>query len=156
MLRDFYGDYDWSQVEAAFAEPRPPGSRRPLDDTPCLAGASSLFLASDGTVYPCVDLKVPCGNVLGDSLERIWRDSPGLRRVRDLRWRDLPVCARCEVRDYCSHCIAMAQNEHGDLLGPALENCRHAVVRRDLLRERGLVPAADTELPPPLAPGGHE
>ncbi|MBI5480607.1 MAG: radical SAM protein [Deltaproteobacteria bacterium] len=158
ILREFYGEYAWSQIAAAFSGSRARGALRPLDDAPCLAGATSLFLASDGTIYPCVDLKIPCGSVLTESLACIWRGSPGLRRVRDLRWRDLPVCAACQVRDYCNHCLAVAQNEHGDLLGPALENCRHALVRRDLLRERGLVAATETAVPPPLAvasmPGG--
>jgi radical SAM protein with 4Fe4S-binding SPASM domain len=152
VLREFYGDYAWSQLAAAFSPGRPPGSLRPLTETPCLAGDTSLFLASDGMVYPCVDLKLPCGSVLTDSLERIWRESPELRRVRSLTWRDLPACAPCQLRDYCSHCLAIAQNEHGDLLGPAAENCRHALVRRDLLRERGLIPESENALPPPVAP----
>jgi len=97
-LREFYGEYAWPQLEKGYRERKPLGTRRPLDDTPCLAGATSLFVASDGTVYPCVDLKVPCGNVHTESLTKIWRASEGLRRVRSITWRDLPVCARCDLR----------------------------------------------------------
>jgi MoaA/NifB/PqqE/SkfB family radical SAM enzyme len=152
-LRDFYGDYAWGLVSAAFRTPAEAGARQALDHRPCLAGTDSLFLASDGNVFPCVDLRIPCGSVFGQSLQDIWRNSAGLRQVRDLRWRDLPACACCELRAFCNHCIAVSQNEHGDLFGPALENCRHAVIRRDLLRERGLIPASETALPPPMAVG---
>lgn len=151
VLEEFYGRFAWDLVSAPYRDPPPPGGYRPLDWSPCMVGTSALFLASDGTVYPCVDLKIACGNVFRDSLAWIWREAPGLANVRKLRWRDLPVCSRCAVRSYCNHCIAVAQNEHGDLLGPALENCRHALLRRDLLRGAGLVDSAETDVPPPLA-----
>jgi hypothetical protein len=42
----------------------------------------------------------------------------------------------------------MALLEQGKMAGPSLEACRHAVTVRDSLRERGLIPATETALPP--------
>jgi hypothetical protein len=44
----------------------------------------------------------------------------------------------------------MAHLEDGRIDGPSTEACRHAVLLRDLLRERGTVPADHVALPPPL------
>ena len=52
------------------------------------------------------------------------------------------------VRAFCSRCHGSALHEHGDLQGPSLEACRHAVAVRDELRARGVVPADHTALPP--------
>jgi radical SAM protein with 4Fe4S-binding SPASM domain len=127
----------------------------PLDHAPCGAGRFGLHVASDGTAFPCVELRVPCGNVLDQSLAEIWRGSAALAPIRRLRWRDLPVCAVCALREYCDHCVGLALIEHGDLNGPVLEECRHAVIRRDLLREHGVIPCGETGLPPPLAAPAH-
>jgi hypothetical protein len=42
----------------------------------------------------------------------------------------------------------MALLEQGALRGPSLEACRHAVAVRDSLRERGLIPDTETQMPP--------
>jgi hypothetical protein len=42
----------------------------------------------------------------------------------------------------------MALYEDGKMLGPSLQACRHAVLKRDLLREQGLIPQTETALPP--------
>jgi hypothetical protein len=42
----------------------------------------------------------------------------------------------------------MAMIEHGELHGPSLEACRHAVAVRDELRERGIVATDHTAMPP--------
>jgi radical SAM protein with 4Fe4S-binding SPASM domain len=150
FLRDLVGEYRWAETERAYRALLASQYDR-KNGSACLAGITAVALASDGTVTPCVDLNVPCGNVLTTSFKEIWLHSPELARFRELRWTDLRVCSDCSLRNYCHHCIAQAHNEHGDLLGPATEDCRHAVVLRDLLRERGVIPATETELPPPLS-----
>jgi radical SAM protein with 4Fe4S-binding SPASM domain len=151
VLRDFYGDYARSQFQAGFPRPAGADALRGLDEAPCNVGSTFVVIASDGTAYPCMPLRVPLGNVTREPLAVIWRESSERRRLRELTWGDLPACSQCSLRDYCPHCLALALAEHGDIVAPPLENCRHALVRRDLLREDGLIPASETALPPPLA-----
>jgi radical SAM protein with 4Fe4S-binding SPASM domain len=146
-LARIYGTELWGALADEFATS--PGARA-ASDRPCLAGAISLFVAVDAHAYPCVDLRLDCGDLQTRSLASVWRDSKVLEAVRRVRWSDLPVCSGCALRSFCSHCMGLALSEHGDHLGPATESCRQAVVKRDLLRERGLLPPDATELPPPL------
>jgi radical SAM protein with 4Fe4S-binding SPASM domain len=121
---------------------------RPLEHTPCRAGQQSVAIMPYGDVWPCNALPVPCGNLREQSFQEIWRGSSELAEVRDLRWAKLAECNVCELRSYCQRCHGMALVEQGEMRGPSLEACRHAVAVRDELRARGLVPATDTALPP--------
>lgn len=121
---------------------------RPLHHTPCRAGQQSLSITPYGDVWPCNALPLPCGNLREQSFMQIWRGSTELAEVRDLRWAKLAECNVCELRTYCQRCHGMALVEQGEMRGPSLEACRHAVAVRDELRAQGLVPATDVALPP--------
>lgn len=121
---------------------------RPLHHTPCRAGQQSLSISPYGEVWPCNALPLPCGNLRQQSFAEIWRGSETLADVRDLRWARLAECNACELRAFCQRCHGMALVEQGDLGGPSLEACRHAVAVRDELRAQGVVPADHTALPP--------
>ncbi len=121
---------------------------RPLHHTPCRAGQQSLSITPYGDVWPCNALPLPCGNLREQSFDAIWRGSTELAEVRDLRWAKLAECNVCELRAYCQRCHGMALVEQGEIRGPSLEACRHAVAVRDELRAQGLVPATDVALPP--------
>lgn len=49
----------------------------------CGAGSSSLTIDPYGNVYPCVQWRVPAGNLNERSLREIWTGSPVLTRVRE-------------------------------------------------------------------------
>ena len=121
---------------------------RPLHHTPCRAGQQSLAINPYGDVWPCNALPLPCGNLREQSFDAIWRGSTELAEVRDLRWAKLAECNVCELRTFCQRCHGMALVEQGEMRGPSLEACRHAVAVRDELRARGLVPASHVALPP--------
>jgi radical SAM protein with 4Fe4S-binding SPASM domain len=121
---------------------------RPLHHTPCRAGQQSVAITPTGDVWPCNALPLPCGNLRAQTFAEIWGGSAELAEVRDLRWAKLSECNRCELRAYCQRCHGMALVEQGELRGPSLEACRHAVAVRDELRDRGLIAATETALPP--------
>jgi radical SAM protein with 4Fe4S-binding SPASM domain len=121
---------------------------RPLHHAPCRAGQQSVSISPNGDVWPCNALPMPCGNLRQQSFAAIWSGSPELASVRGLTWASLAECNRCSLRPYCQRCHGMALVEHGQVAGPSLEACRHAVEIRDSLRERGLIPATETALPP--------
>ncbi len=120
---------------------------RPLHDTPCNAARGVLGIDPQGKVWPCNVLPVPAGDLRTQSFHEIWHGSV-LEDVRTLTWARISECNVCEVRRYCNRCHSMALIEQGDMRGPSLEACRHAVAVRDSLRERGLVPETDTAMPP--------
>jgi len=154
-LRTFYAGPMRSYLGETYA-PGTPGATaadggadmRPLHHTPCRAGQQSVSITPYGDVWPCNALPLPCGNLRVQSFAEIWRGSAELEEVRDLRWAKLAECNVCALRGYCQRCHGMALVEQGELRGPSLEACRHAVAVRDELRERGLVPATETALPP--------
>ncbi len=119
-----------------------------LATTPCRAGLQACFIDPHGELLPCASLPNSMGSLRKQSFKEIWYGSEDLEDVRNLTWARLSECNTCQVRAYCSRCHAMALIEHGKMDGPSLEACRHAVVMRDGLRERGLIPSTETEMPP--------
>ncbi|MCG8461198.1 MAG: radical SAM protein [Holophagales bacterium] len=55
---------------------------RPTHTKHCGAGTGGAAIDPFGDVYPCVQWRVPIGNVLETSIREIWRGSPALDRVR--------------------------------------------------------------------------
>lgn len=150
-LRAFYTDEAtgmWGTVVASVGEDRTGG---PLAETPCRAAQDTVGITPEGYVTACHTIPIPAGDLKERSFREIWTTAPELLRIRALTWAQIRGCNVCDVRAYCSRCHAMALLEDGDLAGPSREACRHAVLLRDLLRERGIVPAEETALPPPLA-----
>jgi radical SAM protein with 4Fe4S-binding SPASM domain len=153
-LRTFYRTTMADFLEQTYAGPAAAGSRdqlRPLTHTPCRAGHQSLAIAPNGDVWPCNALPLPCGNLRTQSFRDVWWGSAELADVRDLRWAKLAECNVCTLRPYCQRCHGMALVEQGDLRGPSLEACRHAVTVREALRAKGLVAADDDAMPPTWA-----
>ncbi|ACY13085.1 radical SAM/SPASM domain-containing protein [Haliangium ochraceum] len=134
-----------------YADFDPARELRPLHHTPCRAGQQAVSITPQGKVWPCNALPIECGDLRERSFAAVWQDSPPLAEVRELRWAAIAECRRCELRSYCQRCHGMALLEQGELRGPSLEACRHAVAVRDSLRERGLIPRTETAMPPTWA-----
>lgn len=151
-LRAFYRDQGNGMADylaTTYADFDPAGAElRPLHHTPCRAGQQAVSIDPHGEVWPCNALPIKCGDLRQQSFADIWTGSARLDEVRDLRWANIAECNACTLRSYCQRCHGMALLEQGQLRGPSLEACRHAVTVRDALRERGLIPATATDLPP--------
>lgn len=93
------------------------------DAVPCGAGRNAFSVAPDGTVHPCVALRVPLGNVFTDPWERI-RKHPALVELRGQRMRDLDECASCDLASVCGRCAGVALLETGRADGPSPSACR--------------------------------
>jgi radical SAM protein with 4Fe4S-binding SPASM domain len=146
-LRTFYGDTMGEHIVEKYSTFDPMHSNTD-DGTPCGAGWRGVAIDPLGKVWPCSVLPIPAGDLRADSFHDIWFGSETLKDLRNLTWAKLSECNRCEVRPYCQRCHAMALIEHGNMNGPSLEACRHAVATRDALRERGAIPATETAMPP--------
>ena len=109
------------------------------DEHVCLAGLNMLSIDPYGGVYPCVQLKIPAGNLRRQSLCTIWRESPVLRRMRNLTLSDFATCSMCDLREFCIWCPGLALVEDSDLLGPSSAACREARLRHQVLKEKGVI-----------------
>lgn len=96
---------------------------------PCSAGHNSCYISPYGDVYACVQLPIAGGNLRNQAFREIWYGSSTLEKIRGMREGDLPVCSRCEIRNYCERCPGLAWMEGGDLMGAYERACELAEQR---------------------------
>lgn len=80
----------------------------------CGAGVSSLSIAPDGTVFPCISLKIPLGSVLTDRIQDIWDGPKRVQFMESFKWKNTTECNNCSYQKECPHCAGMSQAETGD------------------------------------------
>ena len=104
------------------------------DEAPCAVARRTCRISPSGDVYPCPTWPDPAGNLLERSFADIWRGGELLDRLRAVKVRDLEGdCHGCGQGGYCGRCMAVAQIEHGNALGPSLEACRVADAKEQAL-----------------------
>jgi radical SAM protein with 4Fe4S-binding SPASM domain len=142
---------DDATLEAYFADPATRETERvaapptPGDRAPCGMARTFAVVSPEGEVLPCPMLQVSAGSVRDAPLERIWRESALLLRLRARRFADLATCGTCPRSGYCDRCSASALLEDGDLDGPSSRSCHVAAVRE---RAWGIAPPPGAPPPP--------
>ena len=104
-----------SLVERAKTEDIQP---RPIinKDNVCTVCQSSLCISPVGDVYPCEGWQsFILGNINEQSLCDIWENSDSTNRLRHLSIKELPKCASCENRTFCTICLIRNANESKNL-----------------------------------------
>jgi radical SAM protein with 4Fe4S-binding SPASM domain len=96
----------------------------------CGIGLNSLSISPYGEIYTCVGARVSAGNVRRTPLAAIWNESPVWQETSSLTLSALPVCASCELRQFCVRCHGTAAFEDGDMLGCSSIAYREARLRR--------------------------
>ena len=81
----------------------------------CNAARTSLAISPDGTVYPCISLKIIMGNICNESISGIWRSEQRIKLLSYLSWENAKQCKECKHLDKCPHCIGISQSETGDM-----------------------------------------
>lgn len=76
-------------------------TRYSKDSICCSAGITSLGIDSLGNVFPCIFARNIIGNLRTDSLGKIWKYSPLLKKLRD---REIETCGQCEYKTSCGGC----------------------------------------------------
>jgi AdoMet-dependent heme synthase len=93
---------------------RPHTRRTPMDVN---AGRGFVFISHTGSVHPSGFLPIAAGNVRGEPLGKIYRESPLFQALRDLH-RLTGRCALCEFAPVCggsrSRAYATAEDPLGD------------------------------------------
>lgn len=81
----------------------------------CQAGQGQGCITADGTVFPCVLLPIPLGNIREQSFREIWQNSPVVRAFQE-RANLGGKCGRCALKYRCGGCRAVAFSKTGDPL----------------------------------------
>ena len=108
-LFDYFASPVWrKQLAPLPGEPSEEAARRRLACAPAVNGCC---VDPYGTVFPCIALRVPMGNIRDRSFRELWRSPPpALQQFLALKtYADLPECPACELVDFCHRC-------HGDNL----------------------------------------
>jgi len=80
----------------------------------CVLGVDGFCIMPGGDVFPCRRFPVAIGNLLQDSLNKIWVDSEILRQLREKR-NFKGRCGSCAVKN-CRGCRSLAFSLTGDYL----------------------------------------
>lgn len=81
---------------------------------PCIIGRDGLCIMPEGSVFPCRRFPIPIGNLLNESLKKIWESSSLLNQLRT-KQNLKGQCGKCEIED-CRGCRSLAFSLTGDYL----------------------------------------
>lgn len=87
----------------------------------CYAGREQISIDSEGTVFPCLDLRLPIGNLLQNNLVDILEKRKSLLKPYTLEKID--KCWKCSIAEYCDSCIGVSLLESGNFTEPAQHKC---------------------------------
>jgi radical SAM protein with 4Fe4S-binding SPASM domain len=107
--------------------PQPPA---PSSRT-CKVGLAACVISPYGEVFPCIELRIPAGNVREQPFGEIWRHAPIFRNLRQRHtYANLPECQVCPINAYCEgRCAGLAWKESGDLFAGNTLACAQAQAR---------------------------
>lgn len=77
----------------------------------CNAGTNGLYIDTTLKVHPCPGWDLCVGDLKKETLSNIWNESTILQKVRNVILKDFPKCAKCDIRNLCSICMAQADLE---------------------------------------------
>lgn len=102
-----------------------------LDNFICNKIRYSIFIDSNGYVYPCDTFSHKYGNVYEKSISEIW-NSKDMKEIRNLKIKDVYGCRNCNKIEYCYKCPGISQLENGSIKEKSSLACEHAEVRYNL------------------------
>jgi len=101
----------------------------------CGVAHGEISLHSNGNIFPCqnfTDDSFICGNILEENIEKIYSNSPIMKRMREATVYKIEACRNCEVKYVChGSCRASAYEIHGNTLAHFGEECT-ILKRRDI------------------------
>lgn len=111
-------------------EAQPPTEAEPPLDFLCGAGRNVCAVAPDGTLYPCLQLPVPLGNLARAAFAGLWEKSAWLKKWRRAGEKDMKACVGCADAAWCSRCPGVSLAENGDIFAPNAPACALAAAYR--------------------------
>jgi len=126
------------QMKDYFRFHEPATRVNPLGEFSCDLGRVMLAISAKGDVYPCLCVPYNVGNISKNSLSSLWKDSVGLKYIREGSQVPCESFKKCDDMWWCFRCEGLAWLEKGEMFVADSESCRMARIRRevDLERER--------------------
>lgn len=109
--------YDLSPVSSSLSE-----------DFLCGAGRNVCAVGPAGELYSCLQVPVKLGDLTRSKFAAIWKNSPWLKKWRQVGTKDLKGCVSCSHIGFCSRCPGVSLLEEGDLLAPNGPACEMAEI----------------------------
>ncbi len=81
----------------------------------CLAATGICFISSKGDLQACGYLPLKAGNLLENTFEKLWKETPFLNKIRDVK-NIKGKCKACKYIKFCSGCRARAYYAYNDYL----------------------------------------
>ena len=97
----------------------------------CGCALASCAVSRLGEVYPCIGAPIPSGNIREKPFREIWKHSPELNTIRDLKLQDFKACEPCALRPHCNRSSGNVYVTTGDYTGPEKWACMDAQARKD-------------------------
>jgi radical SAM protein with 4Fe4S-binding SPASM domain len=97
--------------------------RPPLHAVNCSAGLTTINIAPNGEVFPCLQFQLSLGNIQNQSLERIWAHSSNRYYLDGVRYIYAEGCQGCELSAHCGRCPGIAYVETGSCWKPPPATC---------------------------------
>ncbi|MDE6338260.1 MAG: radical SAM protein [Muribaculaceae bacterium] len=112
VIRTILKNAGVDSADSISAEGQPNRVNLKLSQPVCAAGITNLCINANGDVYPCNGWQgFKAGNIKTDSLNEIWTTSDSLKQLRKITRESFVECINCDVKDYCSICLARNYNE---------------------------------------------
>ncbi len=92
-----------------------------MDESPCYAGRDQIAIDPSGTVFPCLDFRVPVGDLQKESLSRILLKRKEV--LSSFKLREIAKCQTCPLIKKCDSCIGTALIENSDYRKPSQHKC---------------------------------
>ena len=92
----------------------------------CSAGRSSLYVAPDGAVFPCINWNLRLGSIREAPLREIWNSPMALQSARVTREDLLQACKDCNYVNLCDFCPGTAEILTGKCAQKNDPVCRNA------------------------------
>jgi radical SAM protein with 4Fe4S-binding SPASM domain len=103
------------------------------EDGVCGIGRSTMCVSAEGDFYPCSGLKLKLGNFNTSSVHDVWKNSPEIIKLRNIKKSSYIKCISCRSIDYCHLCPAKFFNESGgDIYGMSDYFCGVAEINREI------------------------
>jgi len=96
------------------------------DDPPCNAARSTVSLNPAGIVFPCLELRIPSGDIKTERFKDIWHNSSVLNRIREIKFKDIIDCPECKLRDFCNRCSGNALKDSLDIIDHSTRDCLYS------------------------------
>ncbi|MCL1935466.1 MAG: radical SAM protein [Defluviitaleaceae bacterium] len=93
---------------------------------------NSLYIDSNGDIYPCNLLYIKLGDIYINNILDIWKNSPVLNELQNYKSSDLNSCNKCEAKDFCYRCTGIVKLEGKSIFEKDSKECELAFIRKSL------------------------